>query len=83
MLLTGRNGAGKSSLLRLLAGLLQPEAGTISGGGHRAFLGHDVALKPRQSLGSELEYWARLDDGLATLPAAVSLTVFGSTTPRA
>ena len=50
LLLTGPNGAGKSSLLRLLAGLLRAEAGSVSGGGRRAFAGHDVALKPRQSL---------------------------------
>jgi heme exporter protein A len=72
LLLTGRNGAGKSSLLRLLAGLLRPEAGDVRGGGRRAFLGHDVALKPRQTLGQELNYWARLDDGLARLPAALA-----------
>lgn len=71
LLLTGPNGAGKSSLLRLLAGLLRPEAGTVSGGGRRAFAGHDVALKPRQTLGAELAHWARLDDGLDRLPAAL------------
>lgn len=71
LLLTGRNGAGKSSLLRLLAGLLRPEAGAVRGGGRRAFLGHDVALKPRQTLGQELAFWARLDGGLSRLPAAL------------
>ena len=44
LLLIGPNGAGKSSLLRLLAGLLPAEAGTVTGGGRRAFAGHDVAL---------------------------------------
>lgn len=72
LLLTGRNGAGKSSLLRLLAGLLRPEAGAVHGGGRRAYLGHDVALKPRQRLGQELDYWARLDDGRDRLPAAMA-----------
>ncbi|MEI6486075.1 MAG: heme ABC exporter ATP-binding protein CcmA [Sphingomonadales bacterium] len=72
LLLTGPNGAGKSSLLRLLAGLLRAEAGTISGGGRRAFAGHDVALKPRQTLIGELSHWARLDGGLPRLPAALA-----------
>ncbi len=70
--LEGANGSGKSSLLRLLAGLLRPDAGSIIGGGRRGFLGHDWALKPRQSLGTELAHWARLDDGLQRLPAAMA-----------
>jgi heme exporter protein A len=77
LLLTGPNGAGKSSLLRLLAGLLRAEAGSVSGGGHRAFAGHDVALKPRNTLGAELDYWARLDGGrerLADALAALNLS---------
>ncbi len=72
LLLTGPNGAGKSSLLRLLAGLLQPETGTVTGGGRRAFAGHDVALKPRNTLGTELDYWARLDGGQQRLPGALA-----------
>lgn len=72
LLLVGPNGAGKSSLLRLLAGLLPAAAGTVAFGGRRAFAGHDVALKPRQTLGAELAHWARLDGGLARLPAALA-----------
>lgn len=70
--LEGPNGSGKSSLMRILAGLLPAAAGSITGGGVRGFLGHDVALKPRQRLGAELAHWARLDDGLARLPAAMA-----------
>lgn len=70
--LEGANGSGKSSLLRILAGLLAPIGGSIAGGGARGFLGHDWALKPRMMLGAELAHWARLDDGLARLPAAMA-----------
>lgn len=69
--LVGPNGAGKSSLLRLLAGLLPAAAGRVEFVGRRAFLGHEVALKPRQTLGSELAHWARLDGGADRLPAAL------------
>lgn len=60
---TGPNGAGKSSLLRILAGLLPAAAGTVAGNGRRGFLGHEVALKPRMTLWTELLHWARLDRG--------------------
>jgi heme exporter protein A len=70
--LEGANGSGKSSLLRLLAGLLEPAGGTVSGGGVRTFLGHDVALKPGLTLGADLGFWAGLDGGSARLPAAMA-----------
>ena len=72
--LEGPNGSGKSSCLRLLAGLLTPEAGRITGNEARAYLGHDVALKPRMTLHTELSHWARLDGGLDRLPAAMAAT---------
>jgi heme exporter protein A len=72
--LEGPNGSGKSSCLRLLAGLLRPEAGSITGNESRAWLGHDVALKPRMTLITELSHWARLDGTLDRLPAAMAAT---------
>lgn len=65
----GRNGAGKSSLLRLLAGLLRPVAGRLSNPFRIAFAGHDVALKPGMHLIDELAHWARLD---GAAPGAVT-----------
>lgn len=69
---TGRNGAGKSSLLRLLAGLLLPAGGriTVVGGeaeltlGEQAhYLGHQDALKPSLSVADNLRFWARFLGG--------------------
>jgi heme exporter protein A len=72
--LEGPNGSGKSSCLRLLAGLLSPETGTITGNEARTYLGHDVALKPRMTLETELTHWARLDGTLDRLLAAMAAT---------
>ena len=64
---TGRNGAGKSSLLRMIAGLLRIEGGRLSltGGdtersvGEQAhYLGHQDALKPSLSVIENLGFWS-------------------------
>ena len=64
---TGRNGAGKSSLLRTVAGLLHSAQGslTLDGGdpelgiGEQAhYLGHQDAIKPSLSVAENLRFWA-------------------------
>jgi heme exporter protein A len=65
LLVTGRNGAGKSSLLRLIAGLLRLSGGrlTLEGGadasiGEQAhYLGHQDAVKPALSVLENLSFW--------------------------
>ena len=68
LLVEGANGSGKSSLLRILAGLLRPAAGRVDNPHRVAFLGHLDALKLDQSPRAELRFWARLDgaDAAAT-----------------
>src|SRR5262245_58624347 len=70
---TGRNGAGKSSLLRMIAGLLRIEGGALSLTGADAerciaeqahYLGHQDALEPSLSVLENLEFWSDwLGDG--------------------
>lgn len=63
----GRNGSGKTSLLRLIAGLLVPADGRIALEGGDAeltlpeqchYLGHRDALKPALSVAENLSFWA-------------------------
>jgi heme exporter protein A len=63
---TGPNGSGKTSLLRLIAGLLVPAGGSIGLEGGEAeltlpeqahYLGHRDALKPALSVLENLSFW--------------------------
>jgi heme exporter protein A len=82
MMVTGRNGAGKSSLLRMIAGLICISAGRLdlSGGEDDAtlaeqahYLGHQDALKPSLTVIENLRFWAEfLGDAGATLEPALA-----------
>lgn len=84
LVLTGANGTGKSSLLRLLAGLLKPAGGRILWDGadvaedraaHAArfrYVGHQNALKPALSVAENLAFWAGLHGAPRTAEAAVA-----------
>src|SRR5882724_89145 len=62
----GPNGSGKTSLLRLIAGLLVPAGGSVGLEGGEAeltlpeqshYLGHRDALKPALSVSENLSFW--------------------------
>jgi heme exporter protein A len=84
LLVAGANGSGKSSLLRLLAGLLTPFAGAIAWNGepvardphaHRrrvAYLGHADAVKASLSVGEDIRFWTALDGNRDTGDAALA-----------
>jgi heme exporter protein A len=68
LLVTGRNGSGKSSLLRMIAGLVRVSGGRLGFSGGDAersipeqahYLGHQDALKPSLTVAENLEFWAR------------------------
>ena len=73
LVLTGRNGAGKTSLLRLMAGLLPPAGGTLEWDtapleseayrGRLRYVGHADALKSALTVRENLSFWAAFDGG--------------------
>jgi heme exporter protein A len=86
LLVTGRNGAGKSSLLRAIAGLVRLSEGRLAleGGdmdaaiGEQAhYLGHQDALKTSLSVAENLQFWTEFlgagNDAIAPALEAVEL----------
>src|SRR6202140_1462043 len=74
---TGRNGAGKTSLLRLVAGLLTSTSGSVALEGGEAeltlaeqahYLGHRDAMKPALSVLEKLSFWQDFLSGEAFAP---------------
>lgn len=72
LIVTGRNGAGKSSLLRLVAGLLEPDEGSLENPFPTALLASDPALKADGRVRDELAFWADLDGAKAADVAAAA-----------
>ncbi len=57
----GANGTGKTSLIRILAGLLRAFEGSVEHQGGMALLDQNLALDEHQPLGRALAFWQALD----------------------
>jgi heme exporter protein A len=86
LLVTGRNGAGKSSLLRMIAGLVRTARGrielregspelTLAEQVH--YLGHLDALKPALTVVENLDFWMRYLGGAAAPEALAAVGLDG------
>jgi heme exporter protein A len=67
IVLSGPNGSGKTSLIKIVAGVLEPRSGTVeligedgrlSVGEHAHLVGHSPAIKPALTVRENLKFWA-------------------------
>lgn len=72
LLVTGSNGCGKTTLLRLLAGLLEPSEGVIHRQEQALYTGHTPAVKDDLSVEENIRFWMRFMGTRETHPGTVS-----------
>jgi heme exporter protein A len=73
--IVGPNGRGKSSLLRMVAGLLAPAAGRITVEGRIALHDERHALDPELPLARALRFWAALDGSIDPAAGLVAMGI--------
>lgn len=75
---TGANGAGKSSLLRIAAGLLKPASGDMACEGAVALLAEQAALDGDATLAQAVGFWAWIDGRPAAVAGALEAVGLGA-----
>jgi len=89
LLLKGPNGIGKTTLIKILAGLLSPEEGKVSWKGNPIagseefkrdlmYIGHKSAVKLDSTVAENISFWAHLYGTEMLIPAALQFFDLGS-----
>ncbi|MEM1086656.1 MAG: heme ABC exporter ATP-binding protein CcmA [Pseudomonadota bacterium] len=73
LFLKGKNGTGKTTLLRQLAGLSEPQAGQIKRFKPHHWIGHTNGLKLHETPRTHLRHWARVWGSQADLDLILRL----------
>lgn len=69
----GQNGSGKTTFLRILAGIQKPDSGTIfRSQDFVGYLGHNIGIKDDVTVADQLIFWASLFGNELLLEAAIS-----------
>ena len=83
LLLTGKNGSGKTSLLKIIAGIIKPDGGKILWNNQEVrnfyqeycsdiqYIGHQNFLKPHLTILENLLFYCQLQDTEMLLPSAI------------
>ncbi|MFV0643773.1 MAG: ATP-binding cassette domain-containing protein, partial [Sphingomonadaceae bacterium] len=58
--IAGANGIGKTSLIRIIAGLLRPLSGTATSSGTMGMVDRNHALDPQLPLDAALRFWSQM-----------------------
>jgi heme exporter protein A len=73
--IAGHNGAGKTTFLRMLAGIIQPKTGDIiHTQKHISYIGHNLGIKDDCTPREQLLFWAGFEDSEMLIPAALKIT---------
>lgn len=73
--ITGYNGAGKTTFLRILAGIIHPKTGDIiHTQTHVNYIGHNLGIKDDLTAREQLLFWSGFEGSEMLIPAALKIT---------
>jgi heme exporter protein A len=73
--IAGHNGAGKTTFLRILAGIIKPKSGdVIHTQNYVNYIGHNLGIKDDFTLIEQLLFWTGFENTEMLIPAALKVT---------